>query len=263
MFIIGELINGMYRQIAAALKARDAAAIQKCARQQLAAGAQALDINCGPGSADPVRDMVWLVETVQSVSASMIVLDASKPAVIEAGLKAARVPTMINSTTADREKLELLVGLAGRYNAKLIGLAMDARGIPQNKDQRLELAASIVSFCAEKEFPLEDLYLDPVLLPVKVGQAHLEAILESIREFRIISRPSPKTVVGLSNVSQGIPGVRSLINRTFLSMAAAAGLDAAILDPLDRDLMDTLITAEVILNKEIYCDSFLTARRKK
>lgn len=263
MFIIGELINGMYRQISAALKARDAAAIQNCARAQLEAGAQALDINCGPGSADPAGDMAWLVEIAQSAAPGMIVLDSSKPAVIEAGLKAARVPAMINSATADREKLEVLVGLARRYHAKLIGLAMDARGIPQNKDQRLELAASIVSFCAEAEFPLDDLYLDPVLLPVKVGQAHLQAILESIREFKIISQPSPKTVVGLSNVSQGVSGSRSLINRTFLSMALASGLDAAILDPLDRELMDTLSASEVILNKEIYCDSFLTVRRKK
>jgi 5-methyltetrahydrofolate corrinoid/iron sulfur protein methyltransferase len=90
----------------------------------------------------------------------------------------------------------------------------------------------------------------------------MKDILESIREFKIISEPSPKTIVGLSNVSQG-SGARNLINRTFLTMAAAFGLDAAILDPEDAELMDALITAELILNKQIYCGSYLEAYRKR
>ncbi|TAM39924.1 methyltetrahydrofolate--corrinoid methyltransferase, partial [bacterium] len=146
--------------------------------------------------------------------------------------------------------------------SKLIGITISAKGIPQNRDQRLELAAAIVATCSEKEFPIEDLYLDPIVLPVNVAQAQMKDILESIREFRIISEPSPKTILGLSNVSQGT-NVRSLINRTFLTMAVAYGLDSAILDPKDKELMDTLITAELILNKNIYCDSYLEAYRKK
>ena len=99
-------------------------------------------------------------------------------------------------------------------------------------------------------------------MPVNVAQSQMKDILESIREFKIISEPSPKTVVGLSNVSQGTCA-RSLINRTFLTMAVAFGLDAAILDPKDKELMDALITAELVLNKQIYCDSYLDAYRKK
>jgi len=100
------------------------------------------------------------------------------------------------------------------------------------------------------------------VLPVNVAQAQMQDILESIREFKIISEPPPKTIVGLSNVSQGTT-VRSLVNRTFLVMALSFGLDAAILDPLDKDLMDAAISAELILNKNIYCDSYLEAYRKK
>ncbi len=189
-------------------------------------------------------------------------LDSSKPKVIESGLKVMKNKVVINSTTADQEKLDILVPLAKKYNAKLIGLTISTKGIPQNKDQRMELAATIVAYCSDQGFPIEDLYLDPIVLPVNVAQPQMRDILESIREFKIISQPSPKTIVGLSNVSQGAC-VRNLINRTFLTMAVSYGLDAAILDPKDKDLMDAGITAELILNKQIYCDSYLDAYRKK
>ncbi len=262
MFIIGELINGMYQSIAKAIKEKDKAVIQKCALAQLNAGADALDINCGPASRDPVSDMPWLVEAVQEVTDKPLALDSSKSKVIESGLKVIKNKVVINSTTADQEKLEIFVPLAKKYNAKLIGLTISAKGIPQNKDQRLELAANIVATCSDQGFPIEDLYLDPIVMPVNVAQAQMRDILEAIREFKIISEPAPKTIVGLSNVSQG-SCVRNIINSTFLTMALAYGLDGAILDPLDKELMDAAITAELILNKHIYCDSYLEAYRRK
>jgi len=262
MFVIGELINGMYANIGQAVKEHAKAVIQKCALEQIASGADALDINCGPSSKQPLIDMPWLVESVQEVTDKPLCLDSSKPQVIAAGLKAAKNKTMINSVTADAEKLDVIIPLARQYNSGLIGITISKQGIPQNKDQRLELAAAIVAACAEREFPIENLYLDPIVLPVNVAQVQLKDILESIRDFKIISDPSPKTILGLSNVSQGT-NARSLINRTFLIMAIAYGLDSAILDPKDRELMDALITAELILNKNIYCDSYLEAYRKK
>ncbi len=262
MFIIGELINGMYQAVSKAINEKDKTEIQKCALAQIEAGADALDVNCGPGSKNPVSDIQWLVETIQEVTDKTLVLDSSKAKVIESGLKVVRNKVIINSTMADPEKLEIMVPLAKKYNAKLIGLAMNSKGVPQNKDQRLELAATIVAFCQDAEFSVDDLYLDPIVLPVNVGQAQMKDILESIKDFKLISEPSPKTVVGLSNVSQGT-NVRSLVNRTFLVMAAAFGLDAAILDPKDTELMNAVITAELILNKQIYCDSFLDAYKKK
>lgn len=262
MFIIGELINGMYQNIGRAIKEKDKSIIQKCALEQVQAGADALDVNCGPASKQPILDMQWLVETIQEVTDRPLAIDSSKPQVVEAGLKAAKNKAIINSTTADLEKLNLLVPLAKQYHAKLIGLTISNKGIPQNKEQRLELAAIIVATCAEAGLSTDELFLDPIVMPVNVAQAQMKDILESMQEFKIISEPSPKTVVGLSNVSQG-SCARSLINRTFLTMAIAYGLDAAILDPKDKDLMDAAITAEVILNKNIYCDSYLEAYRKK
>lgn len=262
MLIIGELINGMYPYIGKAIKEKSKATIQKYALDQIKAGADALDINCGPLSKDPISDIKWLIEIIQEVTDKTLCLDSSKPEVIEAGLKILKNRAIINSTTADQDKLDILVPLAKKYNAKLIGLAISAKGIPQNKDQRLELAAAIVSSCIEQGLSAEDLYLDPIVLPVKVAQAQINGILEVIREFKIISDPAPKTIVGLSNVSQGSSN-RNIINRTFLTMAIAFGLDAAILDPLDPQLIDALITSDLILNKQIYCDSFLDAYRKK
>lgn len=262
MFIIGELINGMYKNIGKAIREKDKAVIQKCALQQVNAGADALDINCGPVSKNPAEDMPWLVETIQEVTDKPLALDSSKPQVIESGLKVIKNKAIINSTTADIEKLQILVPLAKKYRASLIGLTISSKGIPQNKDQRLELAAAIVASCSEADFPIEDLYIDPIVMPVNVAQQQMKDILEAIHEFKFISDPAPKSIIGLSNVSQGA-GERSLINRTFLVMAIAYGLDGAILDPLDKDLMDAAITAELILNKNIYCDSYLEAYRKK
>ena len=262
MFIIGELINGMYQDIGRAIKEKNKEIIQKYALQQINAGADALDINCGPASKDPVSDIQWLVESVQEVTDKPLALDSSKPQVIESGLKVVKNRAIINSTTADTQKLEILVPLAKKYQASLIGLTISTKGIPQNKDQRLELAANIVSFCSEEGFSLDALYIDPIVMPVNVAQSQMRDILESIHDFKVISEPAPKTVVGLSNVSQGTCA-RNLINRIFLTMAIAAGLDAAILDPLDKDLVDAAITAELILNKQIYCDSYLDAYRKR
>ncbi|MEK6715333.1 MAG: dihydropteroate synthase [Candidatus Omnitrophota bacterium] len=262
MFIVGELINGMYRNVREAIKDKNKKIIQEIALAQTKAGASALDVNCGPASATPGDTMKWLVESIQEVVDTPLCLDSTKADVIEAGLSMAKNKTIINSTGADKERLDILVPLALRYNSLLIGLAMNKKGVPQDRFQRLELAAQIVTYCQENNFNLSDLYLDPIILPVNVAQSQGTEALEAIREFKLLSEPPPKTIVGLSNVSQGT-GVRSLINRTFLVMAQACGLDGAILDPLDKDLMDALITAELILNRQIYCDSFLDAYRKK
>lgn len=261
MFIIGELINGMYLRVGAAILEKNAGFIQSLALRQVEAGAQALDVNCGPASRDAVSDMRWLVETVQKSVCVPLCLDSTKADAVEEGLKSAQAKTIINSTSADIPKLELYVSLAKKYNASLIALLMDKRGVPQDKDRRLELAAQILNFAQEAGLSFSELYLDPVVLPVGAAQNQLFDILEVIRDCKILSAPAAKTVVGLSNVSQGTKN-RSLINRTFLAMAQCYGLDAAILDPLDRDLMDSLVSAEVILNKAVYCDSYLEAYGK-
>ena len=177
-------------------------------------------------------------------------------------MKLAKSRAIINSTSADDDKMEKIFKLAKDHNAQVIALTMDRSGVPNNKERRLELAMKIVAKAMDHGINPEDVFLDPIVLPVNVAQAQGKEVLESIREFRLLSDPPPHTVVGLSNVSQRAK-MRSIINRTFLVMAVANGLTAAILDPLDKELMDALITAELVLNKSIYCDSFLDAYRKR
>ena len=262
MIVIGELINGMFKDVSRAINNREADIIQHLALEQVKEGASILDVNIGPYSKDPVEDMKWLVETIQAVVEVPLSLDSTKNDVIEEGLKLVKKRAVINSTSADAEKMDIIFGLAKRYNAQVIGLTMDKSGVPHSKKERLELAATIVAKAIEYGINTEDLYLDPILLPLNVAQAQAVEVLESLREIRLLCNPAPQTVFGLSNLTQGIKS-RSLINRTFLTMAIANGLTSVILDPLDKKLMDALITAELLLNKNIYCESFLDAYRKK
>ena len=261
MLVIGELINGMYKAIGKAIKDRDKSVIQKCAKDQVAQGAGMLDVNTGPYEKNPKDAMKWLVQVIQESTDTPLCLDSTKPDVIEEGLKLAKKKTMINSTSSDGSKMDVLVPMAKKYNASLIGLTMGKSGIPRDKNERMEHAVKIVTKCQEVGLDITDLYLDPIVLPVNVAQAQGVEILESIKEFKFLCDPAPKTVVGLSNASQSTKQ-RPLINRIYLVMAITNGLSAAIMDPLDKDLMDAAVTAELILNKNIYCDSFLDAYRK-
>ena len=262
MLIVGELINGMYKETRNAIKTKDKSAIQKLAKDQIANGADLLDVNTGPASSNPKDDMKWLIEAIQEVTDAGLCLDSTKPEVIEEGLKIAKSRAMINSADANDEKLNHYLEMAKKYKSMLIVLTMDKKGVPRNKDERMEHAAKIVSTATEKNFPVNDLYIDPVVLPVNVAQPQALELLEALREFKLLNDPPPKTIVGLSNISQGTK-LRPLINRIYLAMAVTSGLSAAIMDPLDRDLVDASITAELLLNNNIYCDSFLDAYRKK
>jgi len=262
MFVIGERINGMFKDVAEAIKEGDKTTIQDLARKQIGAGADALDVNVGPGAEDPLRAMEWLVNTIGEVTDVPLAIDTPKFEVMEAGLRLCKSKAIINSTSGDREKLDKLLPLAKRYNASIIGLTMNKSGIPQTAESRAEIAAQIVTCAQEYGIDMNELYIDGVILPVNVAQDHSREVLETIRECKLLCDPPPRTILGLSNVSQKTLD-RSLVNRTYLAMAIASGLDAAILDPLDNDLMNSMITAELLMGKQIYCDNYLEAYKKK
>jgi len=263
MIVIGELINGMYKDVSRAVSNREVDVIQHLAEEQVKAGANILDINVGPYSSNPADDMKWLVDNVQKVVTVPVCLDSTRIDVISQAAKIAANRVIINSTSADDDKMSAVFELAKSCNAQVIGLAMDRSGIPNSKDARLELAAKIIAKAMEYGIGPEDIYLDPIAMPINVAQSQGREVIESIREFGMLCDPAPNTVIGLSNVSQGAGRNRGLIERTFLTMAIAGGLTAAIMDPLDEELMNAMITAELILNKNVYCDSFLDAYRKK
>lgn len=260
MFIISEKINGMFRAVRNAIAEKDAEAIQRIAKEHLAAGADALDINVGPASSDKVGTMQWLVETVQDVTNKPLCLDSPIPSVMEAALKVCDNPRIINSTNGEKERLDALLPLAAEYDADIIGLAMDKKGIPRDASGRTEIALQILASAMEHGIEPDRLYIDPVVLPVNAVQQQAPNTLKALGEIRLLSDPPPKTVVGLSNISQGAQ-MRGLINRTYLVMCIANGLDAAIIDPTDREMVDAAIAADLLMNRAIYADDFLKAYR--
>jgi len=263
VILIGERINGMFRDIRAAIRERDPVPVADRARIQAAAGAHYLDINTGPDvdAAEAPEVMAWLVKVAQEACGLPCCIDSPHVEALRAGLAVHRGKAIINSTSAEQERMDVLFPLAVEFGAAIIGLAMNEKGVPKDASDRLALAMELVANADAHGLAMEDLFIDPLILPVNVAQEHAVEVLETIRQVRMLASPAPRTVIGLSNVSQGAPE-RSLINRTYLVMALAAGLDAAILNVEDKALMDAAATAEVLLNKEVYCDAFLRVFRK-
>ncbi len=230
--------------------------LQALALEQVSLGANMLDVNTGPGRDDPAADMAWMVETIQEVTDLPLCIDTPDPNAMEAGLKAIKGKVMINSTTAEANKMEKLFPLAAQYNAEIIALTLDEKGIPNDAPSRGEMAMIMITNAMEHGISTENIYLDPLILPVGAAQDQGPRVLEAMDMFRNLCDPPPKTVVGLSNISNNTKQ-RPLINRTYLIMLMAHGLEAAIMDPNDKELMDAIKTSEILLNKKLYADDFL------
>ncbi len=270
MISIGERINGMFLDVKQAIAEKDKSVIQDLAKRQTECGASYLDVNVGTAAADQEGTMAWLVETIQETCKTPLCLDSQKPNVIAAGLKAAdtSMGILLNSSPlnkkSDEEVLDKYLEMAQSAGpeGKIIALTMDKNGVPQDVDTRVAIAAEIVEKAMEKGFEMHRLFVDPIVLPVKVPDAQQQPnnIIAAIGQIVFLSDPPPHIVVGLSNLSQG-SSERSLINRIFLVMAASHGLDSAIVDVLDEQLVDAMATADMLLNKQLYSDSYLKAYR--
>ncbi len=260
MYAIGERINGMFKSVRTAIQERNPQPIQELATRQLAAGANCLDVNVGPASDDPVAAMEWLVKTIREVTDAPLAIDATKPEVMARGLELAGPGSVINSTKGQQEQLDVFLPMAVKYDASVIALTIDENGIPRDANGRGEIALRTVASALEHGLDMERLMIDAVILPVNVTQPTAGQVMETIRTVKLLSDPAPKTVLGLSNVSQGTQQ-RPLLNRTYLVMALASGLDAAIVDVFDTELMEAMIAAELLLDHAVYCDDFLKAYR--
>ena len=260
MITIAERINGMFLDVKKAIKEKNGSIIHELAKKQTEAGATYLDINVGTAAADQHDAMRWLVETTQEAVKTPLAIDSQKLDVVKAGLEVAKNEVMINSSKGEPEDLDTYIPLAKEHNAALICLTMNKVGVPQNVDTRVEIAATIVGKVMEHGMDMDKVFIDPIILPVNVDQKQPGYMLEVFSQIKLLSDPQPHITVGLSNFSQGTKE-KSLLNSTMLIMAVAAGLDTALLDVLDTDLMDAGICAEMILNKQIYSDSFLKAAR--
>jgi 5-methyltetrahydrofolate corrinoid/iron sulfur protein methyltransferase len=236
MYIIGENIHIMSDKVKAGIKARDADFFQKLAVAQVEAGAQALDINLGPRKKDWEEIFPWMVQTVEAVVDVPISLDSTNLQGIEAGLKVIRnAQPIINSTSAEEERLAAVPLLAKKYNAKLVALTMGKSGIPVSADERVSIAIEkLIPRALEIDFPVADLIIDPLVLTVSGCQEYGPQLIEAVRTLQVVWDPPPAISVGLSNVSNAVPDEnRSLINRVYCAMLMGAGLQMIIADPFD------------------------------
>ena len=246
MLIVGECIHIISPKVKDAIANRDAKAIQELALAQVEKGAQFLDLNIGPQKKTGPEVMTWMVNTVQEVVDFSLSFDTTNLAAIETGLKLAKRQAMINSTSAEPERLANVPPLAAQYNAKLIALMMGKSGIPMSAEERVSIALEqLVPRAMEVGIPMENLYLDPLVLTVAGCQEYCPHAIEAVRYVKQGMDPAPLTIGGLSNVSNKVPAEsRSLLNRTYLAMLMSVGLDAIIADPLDRRLMEVIRVVE-------------------
>jgi 5-methyltetrahydrofolate--homocysteine methyltransferase len=261
MIIIGEKINSTLKAVRPAMEAYDAEAIRDLAARQVRAGATYVDVNAGMFIDDEPDRMTWLVNTVQEVTKAPFSVDSPNPKAIEAGLKANRNPKpLINSITDEKERYHAILPLAQRYQTGIIGLCMDDKGMPETVEDRMRVADSLIGKLTKEGFALDDLYLDPMIRPVGTGSHYGVVAIETIRRIKA-NYPEAHIACGLSNVSFGLPA-RKLINQTLLVAAMAAGMDGAILDPLDRKLMSFVYAAEALLGLDEYCINYLEKFRE-
>jgi 5-methyltetrahydrofolate corrinoid/iron sulfur protein methyltransferase len=263
MIVFSERINGMYRDVRAAIPEKNKAVIHELLKTQLAGGADIIDINIGPSKGDPVENFVWLAQTVHEVTDKPLSLDSAKADLLVQVVPQVRkalpdTKLVINSCTAASAYMDKLIPIAAQCGAGMIGLTMDQDGVPGNVEKRIECGATFLMTALEAGLSPEDIFLDPITLPINAAFKQQVNVIEAIRQLAMVNDPPPHFIIGLSNVSTKCL-LNRLLNRTFLVMCLTAGLDAAIVDSADQDLIDALVTAEVLLGKHLYSDEYVKA----
>jgi 5-methyltetrahydrofolate corrinoid/iron sulfur protein methyltransferase len=260
MIMIGERINAGFKDVKRAIQDKDGDIIKEWARKQADANASYIDVNLGTASNKP-EDLCWMIEMVQEEVDNPISIDNNKPMMLKEAMPVCMKPPLVNSTTAVTEKMNDLFPIVSEYSASIIGLVMDETGSPPNADKRVENAAKLFEKALEYGLSPDQLYLDPIIMPLNCMQSQCLEILNATSQFKLFSDPPCHIVCGLSNISTGAK-YKKLINRVFIAMMISHGLDAAILDVTDDEMIDTILTAELIMNKTIYADSYVEAFKK-
>ncbi len=260
MLIIGEKLSIIAKRVREAMMKKDKEPIQEIATAQWKAGAGIIDANIGPAEDGGEDLMQWMVTTIQEVVSAPVCLDTTNFDALEAGLKVHNNEwgkPLINSTSNDPERFPILE-LAAKYNSQVIGLTVGKGGLPADAEERAEIAAEIMARAMEYGVSLEDIYLDPLVLQIATTQDQAIKVVKTIKMFQELNDPPMKTVVGLSNISNGCPkSLRPVINSNFLALLMYEGLTAAIADPLEKEIIHTVKTIDVIMGKTLYAHSYM------
>ena len=247
--VIGERINPTgKRRMKEALRSGNHDFVMGEAIAQEAAGAQILDVNAGLPEIDERAVMCQLVSELQGVTTLPLQIDASDPAVIEAAVRGYPGKPLINSVNGKAESLAAVVPLAARYGCSLVGLTLDEAGIPDTAAGRVEIARTIVAATDAAGIPRHDVVIDCLAMAASTDQRAPRAILDAIAAVKA-ELPGVRTVLGVSNISFGLP-FRPLLNATFLAAAFSAGLDLAIINPGSRRMMDVVDSWRVLSGED-------------
>ena len=261
MLIIGERINTSRKSVNQAVADRDAAYIRADVTSQMDSGAGLIDVNAGSRRHSEVDDLHWLIDVIQDALPQVrLCIDSPNPAALEAVLHQATHPPMLNSITLERSRFEAMAPIIQTRECDVVALCIDDRGVPKSAEQSLENAVRLVSDIERLGIHRERIYMDPVIQAVCTNTHAALIVLETIhgirREFKGVN-----VICGLSNISFGLPR-RPLVNRAFLCLAMKAGLNAAILDPLDRKLMSMARATDVLLGQDPWCQAYTRAFRE-
>ncbi len=260
MLIIGEKLSIIAKRVREAMMSKDKGPIQEIATAQWKAGAGIIDANIGPAEDGGEDLMQWMVTTIQEVVPLPICLDTTNAQALEAGLKVHNNEwgrALLNSTSNDPERFPILE-MAAKYQCQVIGLTVGKGGLPADAEERCGIAAEIMARAMEYGVPMEDIYLDPLVLQIATTQDQAWKVVETIRMFQELNDPPMKTVVGLSNISNGCPkALRPTLNAYYLAFLMTAGLTAAIADPLETEVVTAMKTTDVMMNRTLYAHSYL------
>jgi 5-methyltetrahydrofolate--homocysteine methyltransferase len=259
--IIGERINPTGKKgFAAELREGKVSYIRREAMEQSAAGATLLDVNVGTPGIDEPAVMEQAVFCVTGAVTLPLVLDSSNPDALERGLKAVDGKALVNSVSGEEKSLNRVLPLVKKYGAAVIGLTLDEKGIPATAEERIAIAAKILDAAQKIGIPKQNIFIDCLALTVSAEQKQALETLKAIRTVK--ARLGVRTALGVSNISFGLP-CRQLISSTFLAMALEAGLDAAIINPKERAMMDSWRSAMVLLQKDPRASVYIEAYRDK
>ena len=242
---------------------RDVESVQELAGIQVGGGARMLDINSSAASGDREENMKWLVKTVQKAVKVPLCIDSPDAGEIEKGLEAHNWTygkALINSITGEKERIDSLLPVIKKYKCAVVVLVMDERGIPDCARIRIEIANKLIGVITDSGVPLADIYIDPLVMPIGTNEQNGLIVLETIKGVKDL-HPDVKTIIGLSNISYGLPD-RKVLNQVFMVFAMSYGLDAAIVDPTDQRLMNIIRTSLTLLGKDSYCSEYIKAFRE-
>ena len=258
--IIGERINPTGRKIfSQQLRAGDLSRVEIDVKEQADGGAMLLDVNMGTPLADEAELMRQVIPLIQQLTDLPLVIDSSIIEVLDAGLAAYQGKALVNSVTAEDDRLEAILPLVRKYGAAVIGLPNDEEEIPEEPARRVELARKLIHVATEKyKIPIEDIVIDPLAMPVGADTLHPSRTLETIAMLR--AEFGVNMTLGASNVSFGMPD-RHSIAATFLPIAISTGLTSAIMDARAPQIVRAVKAADLVLNRDEWGGNWIAAHR--